>query len=76
MTHLLAILYVAWSLSDRAAIADLASSITPAQVAIAPGLLDDLVRVEITTGGFVGIHMQIDVLMADRNLAAIWSGLH
>jgi hypothetical protein len=39
MAHLLAIFNVAWSLADRAAVRDLATPVTPAQVAFAPGLL-------------------------------------
>ncbi len=36
---LLAIFNVAWSLADRAAVRDLATPVTPAQVAFAPGQL-------------------------------------
>ena len=69
MAHLLAIFNVAWSIADRAAIGDLATAVTPAQVAFAPGLLAAQVLVQITVNGFVGIHMQIDALMADSHLA-------
>ncbi len=39
VAHLLAIFNVTWSLADRAAVRDLPALVTPAQVALAPGLL-------------------------------------
>ncbi len=42
--------------------------VTSAQVAIAPGLWAAQVLESITTGGLVGINMQLDALMADRYL--------
>ena len=69
LAHLLALFNVAWSLADQAAVRDLSTSVTPAQVAFAPGLLAAQVLVLITTGGLVRIDMQIDALMADRHLA-------
>jgi hypothetical protein len=39
VAHLLAILNAAWSFADRAAVRDLPTPVTSAQVAFAPGLL-------------------------------------
>ncbi len=66
---MLAIFNVAWSLADRAVVWDSPASVTSTQVAFSPGLLAAQVRVQITNGGFVRIHMQVDVLMADSHLA-------
>ncbi len=68
VTHLLAMFNMAWPLADRAAVRDLSAPVTPAQVALAPGLLVAQVLVSITASGFVGIHMQIDALMGDLHL--------
>ena len=50
-------------------IGSLSAPVTPAQMVFAPGLLTAQVCVQITTGGFVRIHMQVNALVADRYLA-------